>query len=64
MKCIHLLSIFSCLFPGTLEEGDEILSANGQSLQECSNDKAVAILRKAAQTGMVKIVYKRDDDSR
>ena len=49
---------------GTLQEGDELLSANGESLQKCSNDKAVAILRSASQTGIVHIVYHRDKDPR
>ena len=54
-----------CLFlSGTLQEGDELLSANGESLQKCNNDRAVAVLRHASQTGMVCITYQRDEKSR
>ncbi|XP_065058397.1 syntaxin-binding protein 4-like isoform X2 [Rhopilema esculentum] len=49
---------------GTLSEGDELLSANGESLKNCTNDQAVSVLRNAAQSGTVKIVFKRDADSR
>jgi len=49
---------------GTLQEGDELLSANGESLQKCNNDRAVAILRHASQSGMVCITYQRDEASR
>eukprot|EP00794_Sanderia_malayensis_P007408 gene7408-8228_t len=49
---------------GTLQEGDELLYANGNSLRGCDNDEAVAILRKSAQTGTTKIVFKRDTESR
>ena len=54
----------SILLSGTLQEGDELLSANGESLQMCNNDRAVAILRHASQSGMVCITYQRDEASR
>ena len=56
--------MFSLFLQGTLQEGDELLSANGASLHDCSNDRAVNILRNASQSGIVHIVYCRDENSR
>ncbi len=59
-----ILRFIPFLQQGTLEEGDQLLGANGESLMSCSNDKAVAILKNAAQTGIVKIAFRRDSNSR
>ncbi|PFX33455.1 Syntaxin-binding protein 4 [Stylophora pistillata] len=49
---------------GQLREGDQLLEVNGCSLLGVSNDKAMSLLRNAAQTNNAKMVVSRDVQAR
>uniref|UniRef100_K1QWZ4 Protein cramped-like protein n=1 Tax=Magallana gigas TaxID=29159 RepID=K1QWZ4_MAGGI len=49
---------------GRLQQGDEILSVNGESFQGITNDRAVAILRQASASNHVEMAVARDDQSK
>ncbi|XP_048589179.1 uncharacterized protein LOC116604619 isoform X2 [Nematostella vectensis] len=49
---------------GHLQEGDHLLEANGESMVGVTNDKAIAILRKVAETNQARLVISRDSQSR
>ncbi|XP_064609377.1 syntaxin-binding protein 4-like [Liolophura sinensis] len=49
---------------GRLQNGDQILEVNGDSLEGVTNDRAVAILRKASATNVVDLLVSRDDQAR
>jgi len=49
---------------GRLREGDQLLEVNGCSLLGVSNDKAVSLLRNAAQSNHAKLVVSRDAQAR
>lgn len=49
---------------GRLMEGDQLLEVNGYNLLGVSNDKAMSLLRNAAQSNHAKLVVSRDAQSR
>lgn len=49
---------------GRLQQGDEILSVNGESFQGITNDRAVAILRQASASNHVEMAVARDEQSK
>lgn len=49
---------------GRLREGDQLLEVNGCSLHGVSNDKAMSLLRNAAQSNQAKLVVCRDVHAR
>ncbi|KAI8508810.1 hypothetical protein Bbelb_139090 [Branchiostoma belcheri] len=49
---------------GQLQEGDQILEVNGQTLQGATNERAVSILRNASATDSVELTVARDDVAR
>ncbi|XP_022323200.2 syntaxin-binding protein 4-like [Crassostrea virginica] len=49
---------------GRLQQGDEILSVNEESFQGITNDRAVAILRKASASNHVEMAVARDEQSK
>ncbi|XP_048774372.1 syntaxin-binding protein 4-like isoform X2 [Ostrea edulis] len=49
---------------GRLQQGDEILSVNGESFQGITNDRAVAILRQASASNQVEMAVARDEQSK
>lgn len=51
-------------FDGRLREGDQLLEVNGCSLLGVSNDKAMSILRNAAQSNNAKLLVNRDAQAR
>eukprot|EP00058_Branchiostoma_floridae_P012862 XP_002598350.1 hypothetical protein BRAFLDRAFT_69706 [Branchiostoma floridae] len=46
---------------GQLQEGDQILEVNGQTLQGATNERAVSMLRNASATDCVELTIARDD---
>ncbi|XP_078601539.1 syntaxin-binding protein 4-like isoform X2 [Branchiostoma floridae x Branchiostoma japonicum] len=49
---------------GQLQEGDQILEVNGQTLQGATNERAVSMLRNASATDCVELTIARDDVAR
>ncbi|XP_046553422.1 syntaxin-binding protein 4-like [Haliotis rubra] len=49
---------------GSLQEGDQLLTVNGESLEGVTNDTALAILRHAAASNRVEMIFTRDEQSR
>ncbi|KAK3736396.1 hypothetical protein QZH41_017920 [Actinostola sp. cb2023] len=49
---------------GHLQEGDQLLEVNGESMVAVSNDKAISILRNAAESNNVKLLICRDSQAR
>ncbi|XP_064636096.1 afadin-like isoform X3 [Lineus longissimus] len=49
---------------GRIQEGDQILSVNDESLRNTTNDKGVALLRKASASNYMKLVLARDEKAR
>ncbi|XP_065186915.1 protein scribble homolog [Sycon ciliatum] len=49
---------------GTLRRGDQLLSANDESLEGITCDRAVSLLKECAKSNRVLLVVARDDESR
>ncbi|XP_048243386.1 syntaxin-binding protein 4-like [Haliotis rufescens] len=49
---------------GSLQEGDQLLTVNGESLEGVTNDTALAVLRHAAASNRVEMIFTRDEQAR